>query len=416
MSWKSNYSVSMVTQATPTTPKIAPSKGLSNEPGQNSCFLNSALQVLWHLDIFRRSFRQLTSHRCLKDSCIFCALKTLFTQFQSSSESVVPSDALRSALASTFREERRFQLGLMDDAAECFENLLMKIHFHMSELGSEDQCSSPLCIPHRKFSMTLVEQCVCSSCGASSDPLTFIQMVHYISTTSLCNQAVKMMESREKTTPSMFGELLRNASTGDLQHCPRLCGQQLRTHRVLLNCPQIVSIGLVWDSEHSDQAEDVIHSLGTYLRLGDLFHSVLEAGASRSELYLVGMVCYYGKHYSTFFFQTKIRRWMFIDDAHVKDIGPKWKDVVSRCIRGHYQPLLLLYTDPRGTPLCSQEDSEDSDSTGRSHGSSTSDLQVPSPPSAAACADGPRPLAASPWIGPTHLTERRTPHSAAWRL
>lgn len=32
-------------------------------------------------------------------------------------------------------------------------------------------------------------------------------------------------------------------------------------------------------------------------------------------------------------------------------IGPKWKDVVSRCIKGHYQPLLLLYADPRGTPV-----------------------------------------------------------------
>lgn len=28
-----------------TMTSIAPSKGLSNEPGQNSCFLNSALQV-----------------------------------------------------------------------------------------------------------------------------------------------------------------------------------------------------------------------------------------------------------------------------------------------------------------------------------------------------------------------------------
>lgn len=32
-------------------------------------------QVLWHLDIFRRSFRQLTTHKCMEDSCIFCALK-----------------------------------------------------------------------------------------------------------------------------------------------------------------------------------------------------------------------------------------------------------------------------------------------------------------------------------------------------
>lgn len=45
-----------------------------------------------------------------------------------------------------------------------------------------------------------------------------------------------------------------------------------------------------------------------------------EEKARQAELYLVGMVCYYGKHYSTFFFQTKIRRWMYFDDAHVKEV------------------------------------------------------------------------------------------------
>lgn len=29
--------------------------------------------------------------------------------------------------------------------------------------------------------------------------------------------------------------------------------------------------------------------------------------------------------------------------------------MVSRCIKGHYQPLLLLYADPRGTPVASQD-------------------------------------------------------------
>ncbi|KAM9364930.1 ubiquitin carboxyl-terminal hydrolase 54-like [Pholidichthys leucotaenia] len=330
---------------------VAPSKGLSNEPGQNSCFLNSALQVLWHLDIFRRSFRQLNIHKCMEDSCIFCALKSIFSQFQYSSDKVLPSDVLRSALAKTFQDQRRFQLGIMDDAAECFENILMRIHFHISEESREDVCTERSCITHQKFAMMLYEQCVCSSCGASSEPLNFIQMVHYISTTSLCNQAVKMLESREKASPSMFGELLRNASMGDLRSCPSDCGEQLRMARVLLNSPEVITIGLVWDSDHSDLAEDVIHSLGTCLRLGDLFYRVVEEKARQAELYLVGMVCYYGKHYSTFFFQTKIRRWMYFDDAHVKEIGPRWKDVVSRCIKGHYQPLLLLYADPRGTPV-----------------------------------------------------------------
>nr|XP_055032865.1 inactive ubiquitin carboxyl-terminal hydrolase 54 isoform X4 [Misgurnus anguillicaudatus] len=361
MSWKRNYFASgssglrgMYTPRTMTS--IAPSKGLSNEPGQNSCFLNSALQVLWHLDIFRRSFRQLNTHKCMEDSCIFCALKSIFAQFQYSSEKVLPSDALRSALAKTFQDEQRFQLGIMDDAAECFENLLMRIHFHISDETKEDICTAKHCIPHQKFAMTLFEQCVCNNCGATSDPLPFIQMVHYISTTSLCNQAVRMLECKDKPTPDMFGELLRNASTmGDLRNCPSNCGEMLRIRRVLMNCPEIISIGLVWDSDHSDLAEDVIHSLGTCLRLGDLFYRVTDERAKQSELYLVGMVCYYGKHYSTFFFQTKIRKWMYFDDAHVKEIGPKWKDVVSQCIKGHYQPLLLLYADPRGTPVSSQD-------------------------------------------------------------
>ncbi|MFT7805957.1 inactive ubiquitin carboxyl-terminal hydrolase 54 isoform X1 [Arapaima gigas] len=314
------------------------------------------LQVLWHLDIFRRSFRQLTTHKCMEDSCIFCALKNIFAQFQFSSEKVLPSDALRCALAKSFQDEQRFQLGIMDDAAECFENLLMRIHFHISDETKEDICTAKHCIPHQKFGMTLFEQCVCSRCGATSDPLPFIQMVHYISTTSLCNQAIRMLECREKPTPDMFGELLCNASTmGDLRNCPSNCGEKLRIRRVLMNSPEIITIGLVWDSDHSDLAEDVIHSLGTCLRLGDLFYRVTEDKAKQAELYLVGMVCYYGKHYSTFFFQTKIRKWMYFDDAHVKEIGPKWKDVVSRCIKGHYQPLLLLYADPRGTPLSAHD-------------------------------------------------------------
>lgn len=47
-------------------------------------------------------------------------LQSIFAQFQYSSEKVLPSDALRSALAKTFQDEQRFQLGIMDDAAECF--------------------------------------------------------------------------------------------------------------------------------------------------------------------------------------------------------------------------------------------------------------------------------------------------------
>lgn len=38
-------------------------------------------QVLWQLDIFRRSLRALTGHVCQGEACIFCALKVTSSQF-----------------------------------------------------------------------------------------------------------------------------------------------------------------------------------------------------------------------------------------------------------------------------------------------------------------------------------------------
>ncbi|CAI5680479.1 inactive ubiquitin carboxyl-terminal hydrolase 53 isoform X2 [Oreochromis niloticus] len=335
---------------------LALTKGLLNEPGQNSCFLNSAVQVLWQLDIFRRSLRQLSGHFCLGDACIFCALKSIFSQFQQSRERVLPSDSLRNALAETFKDEQRFQLGLMDDAAECFENILERIHLHIVSDTATDSCSSKSCITHQKFAMMLYEQFVCRCCGASSDPHPFTELVHYVSTTALCQQVDRMLGKSERLRSDMFGELLQAANnTGDLRSCPSNCGQSIKIRRVLMNCPEIVTIGFVWDAEQSDLTDDVIRSLSPRLNLCGLFNRVTDENAKRSELHLVGMICFASKHYSAFAYHTKSSKWMFFDDATVKEIGSKWKDVASKCIRGHFQPLLLFYTNPEGSPVSNED-------------------------------------------------------------
>ncbi|XP_019479352.1 PREDICTED: inactive ubiquitin carboxyl-terminal hydrolase 53 isoform X2 [Hipposideros armiger] len=335
---------------------LAPTKGLLNEPGQNSCFLNSAVQVLWQLDIFRRSLRVLTGHVCQGDACIFCALKTIFAQFQHSREKALPSDNIRHALAESFRDEQRFQLGLMDDAAECFENILERIHFHIVPSRDADMCTAKSCVTHQKFAMTLYEQCVCRSCGASSDPLPFTEFVRYISTTALCNEVERMMERHERFKPEMFAELLQAANTtDDYRKCPSNCGQKIKIRRVLMNCPEIVTIGLVWDSEHSDLTEDVVRNLATHLHLPGLFYRVTDENAKNSELHLVGLICYSSRHYCAFAFHTKSSKWVFFDDANVKEVGTRWKDVVSKCIRCHFQPLLLFYANPDGTAVSTED-------------------------------------------------------------
>jgi len=44
------------------------------------------------------------------------------------------------------------------------------------------------------------------------------------------------------------------------------------------------------------------------------------AASSFASLKLVGVVCYYGKHYSTFFFHSKKKIWISFDDAAVTEV------------------------------------------------------------------------------------------------
>lgn len=55
--------------------------------------------------------------------------------------------------------------------------------------------------------------------------------------------------------------------------------------------------------------------------LFQVFHSVMtEDGSKLPKLNLSALVCYYGKHYSTFVFHSKLKVWIYFDDATVREV------------------------------------------------------------------------------------------------
>lgn len=54
-------------------------------------------------------------------------------------------------------------------------------------------------------------------------------------------------------------------------------------------------------------------------------------------------------------------------------IGSRWKDVVSKCIKDHFQPLLLFYSNPDGSAITVDEAPKQSSSHSHYKGSVNGD-------------------------------------------
>lgn len=52
-----------------------------------------------------------------------------------------------------------------------------------------------------------------------------------------------------------------------------------------------------------------------------MYHKVMPDIRKLPRLQLVAVVCYYGKHYSTFVFHSKLKTWIYFDDATVREVS-----------------------------------------------------------------------------------------------
>lgn len=381
------------------TRPLSQRKGLSNELGENNCFLNVIIQSLWHV----RSCRVLISmgdhavhHRCGSDiakagansktnggaradgaPCLLCELEQIFILYQFSEEPVLDVDRVRMALGDVFA------LGDMNDATETLEAILDALHWdtlnrmlsirrsahvplHASELShsmKEDASAivcEPMCIAHLVFQMNMMELKTCTQCGATTEPLMNTDFLYRVYAQELLTHA------KGKTLEEVLRLEAQGGATGPSDFVPKCedCKAKMQTSRWILTLPMVFAVSVTWSSDHVNKGEvkawmDLLSSQSKSpttrgsigggqqtLHLGKIFH--LDNNSVASDYSFRGMVCYYGRHYVGFFASRSIiegveqERWYLFDDTRVKLVGT-WADVRSRVERGGYQPTLLFY-------------------------------------------------------------------------
>jgi len=318
-------------------------KGLVNNRGENNCFLNVVIQSLWHLGLFRERFFEWTAHKCNRGanphapSCVHCALAWIFSYYSDPDTSLIPPKLLRQTLNNIFKEQNRFQIGAIDDAAEALEAVLNCLHDNTREEDGEASC-----VAHGIFGIDTLSILQCSNCKEQSEPAPNLHFLEYTYADHL--------RAQHKQSPDWSFEKLIQATNQEYKGCPKdddknPCKNVVnQVNRHLLNVPSVLAFGLVWSSS-SPSLNDIMDTLEIIqqeVKLKDLFN-VSEENQCKASYRFRGMICYYGKHYNAYFFNETISQWIVFDDATVKEVGATWDHVLRRCRLGHFHPSVLFY-------------------------------------------------------------------------
>lgn len=339
--------------------------GLQNKLGENNCFLNVAIQLLWQLGPFRTHLLQFSSmlpESYLLDDTkhnMILSLCRIFALYQQSSDQVLPVEELRVFLSTL---SNKFLVGQIADSNEALDCILQQLHSELSSICPEKF----KCLSHFVFGGMTLEQVICRECGATSEPSVRNNFLLYF-------QAMEMTEeikSLHKSTPSLFksfatllnpagarasaasqdsnsvhqmqksiqfGKMLKKCmmSVGNRQ-CPDVssgtatsasnangepCAARPACQGIgnvfffTLEPPLALALSLSWPStskQEKDNLACLYDMISMRLYLNDIFSDDIHANAQQSETsntasragpsYMFrGLICYYGLHYVSIF-------------------------------------------------------------------------------------------------------------------
>ncbi|EGD77405.1 hypothetical protein PTSG_12740 [Salpingoeca rosetta] len=303
--------------------------GLENPRGSQNCFLNSVVQMLWHLHGFRKRFTHQAdsedfgahTHRPRnrdgrgghydndddddddEDRCFFCAFRDFWLcvtalDHTEANTPLLSTVELRLRLAMHYYGKDKFQYGDTADAGECLDAILVQLHKgltryrgsggssarskgHSTALGYDvlhfealEACAPP-CLIHELFGIHVVEYTVCDA-GHLGEPSPTIQGVLYVLGDDLLRHRPRSggdawpSDSAGSNNALRFEHAVRESADRRDDMCE--CGQSRKMQRCLLSPPRYLFIATTWVGvPHGDAFEDYLRMIPEHIVPGACF-------------------------------------------------------------------------------------------------------------------------------------------------
>ena len=302
-------------------------------------FLTSIIQLLWETDIFRKSFRPIKNHtNCEYTSCFFCALKSLFPNFQHHKYPGLPPNIVQRAATI-----------LQSNNAFSFESASLALS---SLLSSLNNClSNPL--GQELFGIETDETLKCE-CGYKTEQHSVLRYFLSIGMERFYMQTKVLRPTDRLQTvvnPQYFTRLVRDSIVfSRILPCPNhtKCSRSIDPSIQVVNSPPLLAVEVVWEKEANEVCEKLgilFDSLKTSFSLEDLFPDTYQLGSKR-RYELCAMLCLLESREVLFTFHSVNQRWVMIDPESVKLADGTFPQLLFYLKQNLYFPTLLLYSDP----------------------------------------------------------------------
>jgi hypothetical protein len=299
--------------------------GIENEEEALSCFLNSAVQAIYHMYDLNLSLDLFSA--CISDprhTCVVCCLIRLLDQYSSSlfsNKAPIFTTELRSEVAQLSSSDL-FPLQKAADSMEALLTILTHIHYafldnncNSNQLDNEI-CSCPV---HKAVAFTSINKFSCK-CGQTNISQTSTFVLNF-STEQYKGDYNELKQNLNQDVPYTFQHLERfvsyfkaQLSESENQTCD--CGEKMRFYQKILTLPKYIIVQLIWRQGFTSPLQnlELLVSLNLSFKMSELYPTATAASFSLS-----GMIVSQPGHY---FYVGRIgETWWEANDSVVKEIG-----------------------------------------------------------------------------------------------